>query len=64
MKKIKIHNVRKITWIWFVILLIWNIKIFMDLINHIENNASYFWGPLTLALTTISIIWQLIHEKD
>lgn len=58
MKFNKFRKVGKITWIWFVITLLYNIKIFVELINHIPNEATYFWEPIALILSIVSIIKQ------
>lgn len=64
MKNIKLSNVRKTTWLWFIILVVWNVKLLMDFINETPNEASYFWGPFTLVLVSISVIWQLFHGEE
>lgn len=62
MKFDKLGKVGKITWIWFAIALLYNIKIFLDLINHIPNEATYFWEPIALILSVVSIIKQSKEE--
>ena len=62
MKFNKLSKVGKITWIQFVIVLLYNIKIFVDLINHIPNEATYFWEPIAMILSIISIIKQSKEE--